>query len=80
MPTTRMMTNASSPRAVPSHPAFLDGGGECGERLRSYDWAGSRMGPPELWPLCLQTVLRTCLLYTSPSPRDRQKSRMPSSA
>ena len=22
----------------------------------------------------------TCLLYTSPSPRDRQKSRMPSSA
>ena len=24
--------------------------------------------------------LRCCLLYTSPSPRDRQKSRMPSSA
>ena len=23
---------------------------------------------------------RSCLLYTSPSPRDRQKSRMPSSA
>ena len=23
---------------------------------------------------------QTCLLYTSPSPRDRQKSRMPSSA
>eukprot|EP00828_Plagiopyla_frontata_P017463 TRINITY_DN2263_c0_g1_i1.p2 TRINITY_DN2263_c0_g1~~TRINITY_DN2263_c0_g1_i1.p2 ORF type:complete len:207 (+),score=44.72 TRINITY_DN2263_c0_g1_i1:201-821(+) len=26
------------------------------------------------------TVTPTCLLYTSPSPRDRQKSRMPSSA
>ena len=28
------------------------------------------------------TILKnnTCLLYTSPSPRDRQKSRMPSSA
>ena len=26
------------------------------------------------------TVLNICLLYTSPSPRDRQKSRMPSSA
>ena len=26
------------------------------------------------------TPLSTCLLYTSPSPRDRQKSRMPSSA
>ena len=25
-------------------------------------------------------VTGTCLLYTSPSPRDRQKSRMPSSA
>ena len=26
------------------------------------------------------TIFNTCLLYTSPSPRDRQKSRMPSSA
>ena len=25
-------------------------------------------------------MMETCLLYTSPSPRDRQKSRMPSSA
>ena len=29
--------------------------------------------------LALENV-QTCLLYTSPSPRDRQKSRMPSSA
>ena len=28
----------------------------------------------------MQTVIYDCLLYTSPSPRDRQKSRMPSSA
>ena len=28
----------------------------------------------------LETEFRGCLLYTSPSPRDRQKSRMPSSA
>ena len=28
----------------------------------------------------LLSNLNTCLLYTSPSPRDRQKSRMPSSA
>ena len=27
-----------------------------------------------------QDLAKTCLLYTSPSPRDRQKSRMPSSA
>ena len=28
----------------------------------------------------ISRAFRTCLLYTSPSPRDRQKSRMPSSA
>ena len=27
-----------------------------------------------------EELIETCLLYTSPSPRDRQKSRMPSSA
>ena len=30
--------------------------------------------------LAEETSKETCLLYTSPSPRDRQKSRMPSSA
>ena len=30
--------------------------------------------------MILPTEANTCLLYTSPSPRDRQKSRMPSSA
>ena len=28
----------------------------------------------------LDSLVGACLLYTSPSPRDRQKSRMPSSA
>ena len=28
----------------------------------------------------IQLISKCCLLYTSPSPRDRQKSRMPSSA
>ena len=31
-------------------------------------------------PAFIDTVYDACLLYTSPSPRDRQKSRMPSSA
>ena len=30
--------------------------------------------------LTVRVIDGTCLLYTSPSPRDRQKSRMPSSA
>ena len=30
--------------------------------------------------VALEPSIKCCLLYTSPSPRDRQKSRMPSSA
>ena len=30
--------------------------------------------------LKVENEIKLCLLYTSPSPRDRQKSRMPSSA
>ena len=30
--------------------------------------------------LCVGNILQTCLLYTSPSPRDQRGSRMPSSA
>ena len=37
------------------------------------EFSGSGAGGPSIFP-------STCLLYTSPSPRDRQKSRMPSSA
>ena len=39
---------------------------------------------PELLPfetdLLAQVMAKVCLLYTSPSPRDRTRSRMPSSA
>ena len=43
------------------------------------------MGPgislhPETQELVRTLLLQTCLLYTSPSPRDRTRSRMPSSA
>ena len=31
-------------------------------------------------PYDVNEMIKNCLLYTSPSPRDRQKSRMPSSA
>ena len=44
------------------------------------------LGPPGIQlikknsDLFINEQLRDCLLYTSPSPRDRQKIRMPSSA
>ena len=34
----------------------------------------------EFMEIVKKMVFQGCLLYTSPSPRDRQKSRMPSSA
>ena len=37
-------------------------------------------GSPEIYMKMTLEKCKTCLLYTSPSPRDRQKSRMPSSA
>ena len=40
---------------------------------RSEDFTPAGQEPPDV-------LFRDCLLYTSPSPRDRQKSRMPSSA
>ena len=45
------------------------------------DQNGSRRGPTVRHSAEIGDTLRgVCLLYTSPSPRDRQKSRMPSSA
>ena len=48
------------------------------ERVAERVAARGGMQAAQLFPM-LPSVLR-CLLYTSPSPRDRQKSRMPSSA
>ena len=48
----------------------IDGIGQ----METPQWRGSYTGG--IW----QDVFLSCLLYTSPSPRDRQKSRMPSSA
>ena len=54
----------------------------------TYDAEGEPTGVPQQVKVSLEEVRklsmafrgRICLLYTSPSPRDRQKSRMPSSA
>ena len=44
-----------------------------------YFWPGMSNDIKQLISCCVQCA-KVCLLYTSPSPRDRQKSRMPSSA
>ena len=48
-------------------------GNEHYHEIRNFEIERSRLNPSDTRP-------KHCLLYTSPSPRDRQKSRMPSSA
>ena len=54
---------------VPDATGFGQVAGDVGGAQISSDIDGEDFG-----------ISYTCLLYTSPSPRDRQKSRMPSSA
>ena len=44
-----------------------------------YRWSGEEDTPPQIDRFEID-VAKACLLYTSPSPRDRTRSRMPSSA
>ena len=46
---------------------------------KAKDWASAIIFNPEIANLRL-AFLKSCLLYTSPSPRDQRGSRMPSSA
>jgi PAS domain S-box-containing protein len=40
---------------------FLAGGGDCGALMRSMDWSGSPLGPPETWPSSLRSVVSLLL-------------------
>ena len=51
-----------------------------GEQQRLGDLNGQVVLAVNVASRCGFTRQYACLLYTSPSPRDRQKSRMPSSA
>jgi PAS domain S-box-containing protein len=37
------------------------GGGEMGERIRTFDWASHPLGPVKRWPQALRTSVSTCL-------------------
>ncbi|MGE5813103.1 MAG: hypothetical protein ACM36C_01330, partial [Acidobacteriota bacterium] len=40
---------------------FLLGGGEMGERIRSFNWAQHPLGPAEGWPQSLKSAVSICL-------------------
>ena len=69
--------------------AYLTVGMVCahhlGGDLVTVPFAGSRsvdvgLGPSSLSGILASVLFSSCLLYTSPSPRDKRQSRMPSSA
>lgn len=51
----------------PSTPAFLQGGGAMGERIRSFDWNAHPLGAPAQWPDALRTALSICLHSSFPT-------------
>src|SRR5262249_27370992 len=56
----------SGMRVGPAHPspaplAFLNGGGEMGERMRAHDWSMTPLGSPQDWPQSLKTIVRMML-------------------
>ena len=65
--------SAAAPVAVAAAPAA--GGGEAAaEEKTEFDLELTESGSNKI------AVIKDCLLYTSPSPRDMRRSRMPSSA
>ena len=62
-------------RDIFGRPCLYHGGGELWMNMSNTPWHSDVLGDPERDP-----DFYTCLLYTSPSPRDQRGSRMPSSA
>lgn len=48
-------------------PAFLRGGGQMGNLIRSHDWSGTPFGPPDSWPQLLRSALSVCLHSSFPT-------------
>src|SRR5689334_13358463 len=45
---------------------FLSGGGEMGERIRSFDWSSTSLGNPDDWEQSLKTCVRIMLRSSQP--------------
>lgn len=52
--------------AKPNPLAFLLGGGEMGNLIRSMDWSATALGPVEGWPQSLRTTVSICLASDLP--------------
>ena len=57
---TSMSNHGSGPNSFAAVD-FLSGGGEMGARMRALDWERTPLGPRELWPQSLKTIVRVML-------------------
>lgn len=55
------MPNTTTITGLQTSAAFLEGGGEMGELMRSKDWTSTPLGSIEHWPLSLRTTLSIML-------------------
>jgi hypothetical protein len=51
--------SAKEPESQTDH--FLSGGGEMGERMRSFDFSSTPLGPISSWPQSLRSAVSICL-------------------
>ncbi len=59
--------NQSGKPAFEQDPfAFLGGGGEMGQLIRSMDWSTTSLGPVDGWPQSLRTTISICLASDLP--------------
>ena len=63
------MAKRSERKSKTSHSDIdflFSGGGEMGERIRTFDWASTPIGPIETWPQSLKTIVRIMLTSRQP--------------
>ena len=65
MPKASVPDAHTGPVATPAL-GFLDGGGEMGERIRTFDWSDHCFGPPQHWPLAIKVAVSLCLHSSFP--------------
>ncbi len=61
-----MSMNLVNPETETQGLGFLAGGGEMGERIRSFDWQSTSLGPVRDWPQSLKTSIRIMLMSRQP--------------
>jgi hypothetical protein len=61
-----MNSQAENSQPSSNSASFFQGGGEMGERIRTFDWSKNPLGPLELWPQSLKVVVRIMLASRQP--------------